>query len=166
MSLVSIYGEIDLAAPIEYLKPISRQQRFQHSANVFLDQHDWQLSTGTKSQNILFLSDLNPAPLSATAPSRLSRSLVDRARRSRRVTTSTRWYDRDRNAASVGQRRGCRVRPRQPARWHGARVMAGGVGMLAVAKSARCDGTTCGTCAEGWDIKAPITAHLFQGPAD
>jgi hypothetical protein len=49
MPLVSIYREIDLAATIEYPKSISRQRRIQHSANVFLDQHDWQLSAGAKS---------------------------------------------------------------------------------------------------------------------
>jgi hypothetical protein len=52
MPLVSIYREIDLAATIEYPKSISRQRRIQHSANVFLDQHDWQLSAGAKSQNV------------------------------------------------------------------------------------------------------------------
>jgi hypothetical protein len=35
------------------------------------------------------LRDLNPAPFSAIVPSRLSRSRVDRARRSSRVTTNT-----------------------------------------------------------------------------
>jgi hypothetical protein len=52
MPLVSIYREIDLAATIEYPKSISRLRRIQHSANVFLDQHDWQLSAGANSQNV------------------------------------------------------------------------------------------------------------------
>jgi len=54
----------------------------------------------------LSLNDLNPAPLSATAPSTFSRSRVDRASQSRRVTTSMsplpNRNDRPRQVLAVG----------------------------------------------------------------